>query len=134
MKKHESLHDKTNKITCAASEDSDQPGHPLSLISLCNLRVAKDPNLLQKDSKDSDQTGLTGQFFGFVMQWLNYGISIKHTLQRHSSAWASTLSDQNLHRVLYGYSSYGYSRTQVSATRKVHSKGSDQTGQMPRLI
>ena len=24
-----------NKITCASSEDSDQPGHPPSLISLC---------------------------------------------------------------------------------------------------
>ena len=25
-------HDKTNKMACAPSEDSDQPGHPLSLI------------------------------------------------------------------------------------------------------
>ena len=25
-------HDKTNKMTCAPSEDSDQPGHPPSLI------------------------------------------------------------------------------------------------------
>ena len=24
--------DKTNKVACAPSEDSDQPGHPLSLI------------------------------------------------------------------------------------------------------
>ena len=29
---NESPHDKTNKVTCAPSEDSDQPGH---LISLC---------------------------------------------------------------------------------------------------
>ena len=28
-------HDKTNKITCVPSEDSDQPGHPPSLIGLC---------------------------------------------------------------------------------------------------
>ena len=27
-------HDKTNKMTCAPIEDSDQPGHMLSLISL----------------------------------------------------------------------------------------------------
>ena len=27
-------HDKTNKMECAPSEDSDKPGHPLSLISL----------------------------------------------------------------------------------------------------
>ena len=29
---NESQHDKTNKMTCATSEDSDQPGHPTSLI------------------------------------------------------------------------------------------------------
>ena len=28
------VHDKTNKKTCVPSEDSDQPGHPPSLISL----------------------------------------------------------------------------------------------------
>ena len=27
-------HDKTNKMTCALSEDTDQPGHPLRLTSL----------------------------------------------------------------------------------------------------
>ena len=27
-------HDKTNKITCAPSKDSDQPAHPPGLISL----------------------------------------------------------------------------------------------------
>ena len=32
--KNESPYDKTNKMTCAPSEDSDQPGHPPSLISL----------------------------------------------------------------------------------------------------
>ena len=30
----EPQHDKNNKMTCAPSEDSDQPGHPPSLISL----------------------------------------------------------------------------------------------------
>ena len=28
------VHDKTNKMTCPPSEDSDQSGHPPSLISL----------------------------------------------------------------------------------------------------
>ena len=32
---NEPSHDQTNKITCTLSEDSDQPGHPLCLISLC---------------------------------------------------------------------------------------------------
>ena len=30
--KNEPRHDKTNKMACAPSEDSDQPGHPPSLI------------------------------------------------------------------------------------------------------
>ena len=30
----EPLHDKTNKMTCAPSKDSDQPGHPTSLIKV----------------------------------------------------------------------------------------------------
>ena len=36
-------HDKTNKMACAPSEDSDQPGHPPSLIEslLCTQLVAK---------------------------------------------------------------------------------------------
>ena len=31
---NEPVHDKTNKMTCAPSKDSDQPGHKPSLISL----------------------------------------------------------------------------------------------------
>ena len=33
--KNEPQHNKTNKMTCAPSEDSDQPGDQPSLISLC---------------------------------------------------------------------------------------------------
>ena len=36
-RKNELPHDKTNKMACAPSEDSDQSGHPPSLISLCCL-------------------------------------------------------------------------------------------------
>ena len=36
-------HDKTNKMTCATSDDSDQPGHPPSLINLnCSLEESLD--------------------------------------------------------------------------------------------
>ena len=44
---------------CAPREDSDQPGHPLSLIRVfaCAQWVAKDPSFLHADSEDSDQTG-----------------------------------------------------------------------------
>ena len=38
---HEPLHDKTNKMACAASEDSDQPGHPPSLIRVFAVRMMK---------------------------------------------------------------------------------------------
>ena len=31
-------HDKTNKMACAPSEDSDQPGHPPSLIRVFTVR------------------------------------------------------------------------------------------------
>ena len=31
----EPAHDKTNKVICEHSKDSDQSGHPPSLISLC---------------------------------------------------------------------------------------------------
>ena len=34
MKVYEPQHDKTNKMTCEPSEDSDQPGQPHSQISL----------------------------------------------------------------------------------------------------
>ena len=35
---YEPPHDKTNKIICASSEDSDQPGHPPSLIRVFAVR------------------------------------------------------------------------------------------------
>ena len=43
---------------CAASEDSDQPRHPPSLIKVfvCAQRVAEDPSFLRADSEDSAQT------------------------------------------------------------------------------
>ena len=34
-------HDKTNKMTCAPSKDSDRPGHPPSLIRVFALRTKK---------------------------------------------------------------------------------------------
>ena len=34
-------HDKTNKMACAPSQDTDQPGHPTSLISVFTVRMKK---------------------------------------------------------------------------------------------
>ena len=38
---NEPPHDKTNKMVCAPSEDSDQPGHPPSLIRVFAVRMKK---------------------------------------------------------------------------------------------
>ena len=35
---NEPPHDKTNKMACAPSEDSDQPGHPSSLVRVFAVR------------------------------------------------------------------------------------------------
>ena len=75
----EPKYDKTNKIT-EPSKDSDQTGHPTSLISVFAARVAMDPLLLQVDSNDwSDSllprliwvlAGCACHYIGFVMLWL----------------------------------------------------------------
>ena len=49
---YEPVHDKTYKMIGAPSDDSDQPGHPLSLISLHCEWVAKDLSFLHADSED----------------------------------------------------------------------------------
>ena len=73
---NEPQHDKTNKMMCAPSKDSDQPGHPLS--------AWKNHGTLATHwvhSEDSDQTGWTPrliwafagrthQFVGFVVMRL----------------------------------------------------------------
>ena len=55
----EPLHDKINKMTCAPSKDSDQPGHPPSLIRVFAVRMKKHwaLNYRLSASEDSDQTG-----------------------------------------------------------------------------
>ena len=79
---YEPSHDKTNKMACAPSEDSDKPGHLPSLIRVFAVRsVVKGPMFLHADCENSDQTGQmprlicvfagrTGNFVGFVMRWL----------------------------------------------------------------
>ena len=39
--KYEPPDDKTNKVACVPSEDSDQPGHPPSLIRIFAVRMKK---------------------------------------------------------------------------------------------
>ena len=81
-------------MTCVSSEDSDQPGHPPSLISLhCPRRkMGQDLAIFRKHSEDSDQTGRmprlsrvfagrTSHFVGFdtlqlisvkIVRWFSY--------------------------------------------------------------
>ena len=81
--KYEPPHDKTNKMACAPSEDSDQPGHPPSLIRVFAVRMKKDwvPSSplsaqwrLWSDWVDA-QADLSLRWthsnsVGFVMRWL----------------------------------------------------------------
>ena len=51
-------HDKTNKMACAPSSDSDQPGHLPSLISLrCPHEESLGPKLPIEHTAKTDQTG-----------------------------------------------------------------------------
>ena len=54
----EPAHDKTNKITCGPSEDSDQSGHSPSLIKFFAVRMKKFGALAthKTRSEDFDQT------------------------------------------------------------------------------
>ena len=62
-------HDKTNKMACAPSENSDQPGHPPSLIRVFGVRMKK--------------------------AWvLSYSLSAQ---RRIWSDWADAQADLNLH-------------------------------------
>ena len=57
---YEPQHNKTNNMACAPSEDSDQPGHPPSLIKVFAVSMEKAWILIATHwahSKDSDQTG-----------------------------------------------------------------------------
>ena len=76
-------HDKTNKMACGPSEDSDQPGHPPSLFRVFAVHMKKAWVLsyplstqwrLWSDWADA-QADLRlcwahSHFVGFVMQWL----------------------------------------------------------------
>ena len=58
--KFEPLHDTTNKMTCAPSEDADQPGHPPNLTKVCAVRMKKPLALsypMSAHCENSDQNG-----------------------------------------------------------------------------
>ena len=76
-------HDKSNKMACGPSEDSDQPGHPPNLIrvfSVCmkKTQVLSYPMSPREDSYQTGQmprpiwifAGRTCCFVGFEIRWL----------------------------------------------------------------
>ena len=114
-------HDKTNKMVCPPSEDSDHPGHPPSLIRVlqCAQWVAEDPVFLNADSEDSDQTGRMprliwvfawrkGHFVGFVMRRLicQYVVASKCDFCLTMQKALKTVSKLTLHRMGIFYSLY----------------------------
>ena len=87
---NEPRHDKTNKMTCAPSEDSDQPGHPPSLIRFFAVRMKiawvlsypwSTQRRLWSDWADA-QADLSlrlahTHFVGFLMSRLKYPLTIQ---------------------------------------------------------
>ena len=81
LKINEPQHDKTNKMTVAPSEDSDQPGHLPSLIRVFAVGMMKPRALsyplnaqwrLIRLGDLSVFAGCPDHFVGFVMLWLKY--------------------------------------------------------------
>ena len=72
-KKHfEPPHDQTNKMTFAPSEDSDQPGHPPSLIRVFAVRLIG--SLGRMPRVICVFAGRTDHYVGFVILRLNFHI------------------------------------------------------------
>ena len=63
---YEPPHDKTNKMACAPSDDSDQPEHPPSQIRVFTVRMKKawvlSYPLAHQAGKDSERQHLKGAF------------------------------------------------------------------------
>ena len=75
-------------MICVPSEDSDQPGHPPSLISAFAVWVAKGPKFLQADSKDrsdwaSAQADLTLHWAHRSFCWICIGMWLIYDALKH---------------------------------------------------
>ena len=60
-------------MTCAPSEDSDQPGQTGHIVGF----------VIRQLSEDTDQPGRTGHFVGFVMRQLK--LNLPFTFQSHQN-------------------------------------------------
>ena len=71
-------------MICASSDDSDQPGHPPSLIRFRCALFMRMPRLIRVFA------GRTGHFIGFVMLWLKF-ISKKSYVVKYELAHVKTV-------------------------------------------
>ena len=84
MRHHKPEDDKSNKMTCAPSETSDQPGNPPSLISLCfPPEEVLGPKLSIERKAKTDQTGLTAQA-DLSLCWVDRSFSLFCHIPAHS--------------------------------------------------
>ena len=86
---------KPKKMACAPSEDSDQPGHPPSLIRVFAVRMKKSwagrmPRLIRVFA------GRTCHFVGFVMRWL---IFVRFVIR--STTYSQHCSTNIVHQIQY---------------------------------
>ena len=88
---------------CAPGEDSDQPGHPPSLISEDSDQPGhpKDPSFLRADSEDSDQTGRMPRLI-WVFARRTLILLVLSCRGSDDSACAAPNSDRSFHQALYG--------------------------------
>ena len=108
QRKNEPPHDKSKKMACAPSEDSDQPGHPPSLIKVSAVRMKKAWVLsyplstqwsLRSDWADA-QADLSlrwahSHFDGFVMRRLKSCLLVKMRLVKHGKLAADSEPEAN---------------------------------------
>ena len=78
---YEPQHDKTSKMTCAPSEDSDQPGLPPSLIRVFSVRPVGSLglNCLHVDSEDGRKDHFVVVFHAAAQLFLDYGTHCNET-------------------------------------------------------
>ena len=85
--KYEPSHDRTNKMAFALSEDSDQPGHPPSLIRVFPVRMKK-ACAHCAHSEDSDQTGrMPRRIWVFAGRTVTLLVLIRVFAVRMKKAW-----------------------------------------------
>ena len=98
-------HDKTNKVACASSKDSVQPGHPPSLIRVFAVRMGSLPTQWAH-SEDSDQTGQMprpiwvfagGTLTLFVLSCC--GLYVFSQYSKQPFPWWTTVNSLNKHSV-----------------------------------